>query len=74
MQRLGEALGRVVTAVGRPGVGQNAKGSHAHAIYDACGANRCLLDGTTDLIIDNAGMVEVDQTVGGVREEGMPLW
>ena len=73
MNQPGEHLGRAVGAVGGQPFRVEAEAILGAVDHGACRADLGLADRAARLDIDDDGMVEVDQVVGGVGEEGMPL-
>ena len=73
MHQPGEHLGRAIGAVGGQPLRLEAEAILGALDHGACRADLGLADRTARLDIDDDGMVHVDQVVGGVGEEGVPL-
>ena len=73
MHQPGEVLGRAIGGIGRQPFGIEAEAILGPVDHGACRADLRLPDRAARLDIDNDGMVEVDQVVGGVGEKGMAL-
>ncbi len=73
MHQPSEVLGWAVGAVGRQPLWIEAEAVLGALDHGARGTDLRLTDGAAWLDIDDDGMVEVDQVVGGIGEEGVPL-
>ena len=69
----GEHLGRAIGAVGGQPLGLEAEAVLGALDHGARRADLGLADRRGRLDVDDDGVVEVDQVVGGVGEEGVPL-
>ena len=69
----GKVLGRAKSAVGSWPLGIELEAILGAIDHRARGADLRLPDGSAGLDIDDDGMVEVDQIVGGIGKEGMAL-
>jgi hypothetical protein len=73
MHQPGEVLGRAVGAIGGEPNRPEAEAFLGSLNHGSGRADLGLPDGATGLDIDDDGVVEVDQIVGGVSEEGVAL-
>lgn len=69
----GEVLGQAIGTVGGEACGPEAEAVLRPFRYAARRPDLGLPDGAASSHIEDDGMVEIDQVVGGVGEEGMPL-
>jgi hypothetical protein len=67
-----EHLGRTICTVGGHSFGIETELILDPVDHSARRADLRLPNGATSLDIDNDGVIEVDQVIGGVGEEGMP--